>query len=225
MGRLIEMSSTSTRILAIRHGETSWNVDTRFQGQIDIDLNPKGQWQAEQLAHSLAEETELSALYSSDLRRAHATAQAVAQRLRLPVQIDAGLRERHGGVFQGRTLTEMDQHDADLARRWRTREVDFRPEGGESLRDFYERSIAAWARVAARHPGQTVAVVAHGGVLDCLYRAATGLTLEAPRTWKIANASVSRLLFHGEGFALMGWGDTQHLESSVSLDESSDVNA
>ena len=97
-------------------------------------------------------------------------------------------------------------------RRWREREPDFAPGGGETLEGFYARCVGCASALAARHPGQTIALVAHGGVLDCLYRAATRLGLQAARSWSLGNASVNRLLWHGDGFTLVGWNDAAHLE-------------
>jgi probable phosphoglycerate mutase len=99
-------------------------------------------------------------------------------------------------------------------RRWRSREPDFAPGGGESLAIFSARCVGAVLRIAAAHPGGSIAVVSHGGVLDCLYRAATGLALDAPRSWQLANASINRLLFHGEGLVLVGWDDQAHLQAA-----------
>ena len=82
-------------------------------------------------------------------------------------------------------------------------------------------SIDTAHRLATAHPGQTVVMVAHGGVLDCLYRAACGMPIEAPRTWQLGNASINRLLFTGTRLTMVGWGDTQHLEGGA-LEESSD---
>ena len=95
--------------------------------------------------------------------------------------------------------------------RWLRREPDFAAGGGESLNDFSARCLAAAGRLAAAHPGQAIALVAHGGVLDCLYRAATRATLQAPRSWQLGNASINRLLATGEGFSLVGWNDDAHL--------------
>ncbi|MFY9510798.1 MAG: histidine phosphatase family protein, partial [Rubrivivax sp.] len=81
------------------------------------------------------------------------------------------------------------------------------------LQDFYARCVAAATRLANRHPGQGIALVAHGGVLDCLYRAATHMALDAPRTWQLGNASVNRLLHSAEGLSLVGWNDTRHLDT------------
>ncbi|MET0334434.1 MAG: histidine phosphatase family protein [Rhizobacter sp.] len=210
-----------TRVIAIRHGETAWNVDTRIQGQLDIPLNDTGRWQAERLGAALADEG-LEAIYSSDLLRAHETAQAVGRATGLVVHSDVGLRERGFGSFQGHTYAEITERWPEASERWRRREIDFSPgENGESLRVFYDRCIGTAERLAAAHPGQTIALVAHGGVMDCLYRAASRLDLQAARSWTLGNASINRLLYTPEGFTLVGWSDTSHLDSG-SLDESND---
>jgi probable phosphoglycerate mutase len=200
-----------TRLLVLRHGQTDWNVDQRIQGQLDIALNDHGRWQAAQLALALTGE-ELHAVYSSDLQRAAETAAPLARAGGLVVQTDNALRERAFGDFEGVSFREIEQRWPDAAQRWRRREPDFAPGGGETLRQFYERSVRAATRLAARHPGQTVALVAHGGVLDCLYRAAGRLELDAPRTWILGNASINRLLYSDEGLALVGWNDSRHLD-------------
>lgn len=210
-----------TRVLAIRHGETAWNVDTRIQGQLDIPLNDTGHWQAGRLAAAVADEG-LHAIYASDLQRAHQTAQAISKATGLPVTLDRGLRERGFGSFEGHTYQEIETRWPEESMRWRKREVDFSPGGvGESLRVFYDRCVNSAARLAAAHPGQTIAIVAHGGVMDCLYRAASRVDLQAPRSWQLGNASINRLLFTPEGFSLVGWSDTSHLDQG-SLDESND---
>ncbi len=210
-----------TRVIAVRHGETAWNVETRIQGQIDIPLNDTGRWQAAQLAAAVAHEP-LAAVYASDLERAHATARALAQSRGLSVVADAELRERAFGSFEGQTFAEIEAQWPDDAQRWRRRDAEYGPpDGGERLADFYQRCVAAAARLAAAHPGQTIALVTHGGVLDCWYRAATRLALHAPRTWQIGNASINRLLYTPTGFTLVGWSDTLHLERD-GLDEASD---
>jgi len=94
----------ATRILAIRHGETAWNVDTRIQGHLDIPLNETGLQQARWLAQALAAGDELHAIYASDLSRAHVTAQTLANAAGLAVTAHQGLRERAFGDFQGRTF-------------------------------------------------------------------------------------------------------------------------
>ncbi len=204
----------ATRILAIRHGETAWNVDTRLQGHLDIPLNEVGLRQAEHLAHALAERDAIDAIYASDLSRAHATASAIAQAVGQSVTAHTGLRERHFGAFQGRTFAEIEVELPDHAWHWRKRTPDWVPlGGGESLLMLRERIVGTVNELAARHPGQQIVLVAHGGVLDILYRAATRLELQAPRTWPLTNTAVNRLLWTPEGLSLVGWGDTSHLDA------------
>ena len=205
------MTQDATRIIAIRHGETDWNLATRIQGQLDVGLNRNGRWQAERVAEALADE-HFDAVYSSDLARAHDTALGLARNAGLEVRSDRGLRERGFGAFEGLTYAEIEQRFPDAARCWRQREADFGPAGGETLRAFCDRAVGSVAALAARHRGQHIAVVAHGGVLDALYRAATRLPLEAPRTWDIANASINRLLASDDGLVVVGWDDTCHLD-------------
>ncbi len=212
-----------TRILAIRHGETAWNVDTRIQGQLDIPLNPTGRWQAHRLALAVADES-IDAVYASDLLRALETAQAVSAGCGCAIVTDIGLRERGFGEFEGLTFNEIEQRWPEQSERWRRRDPHFGPRGGEVLLDFYARCVETVTRLAGAHPGQTIAVVAHGGVMDCLYRAATRADLQAPRSWQLGNASINRLLYTPQGFTLVGWSDTCHLED-VSLDESTDGEA
>jgi 2,3-bisphosphoglycerate-dependent phosphoglycerate mutase len=200
-----------TRVIAIRHGETAWNAEQRLQGHTDIGLNERGQEQARRLARALEGE-DFAAVYASDLSRAFATAQAFAEPAGLTVQPDTGLRERAFGLFEGHTYGEIEQRWPDGALRWRQRDPAFAPEGGESLETFQARCVAAVSRLAAAHAGQSIAVVAHGGVLDALYRAATRAGLSAPRTWALGNASVNRLLHTDEGFVLVGWNDSRHLD-------------
>jgi len=207
----------ATRIIAIRHGETAWNVDTRLQGHTDIPLNDTGRWQAQRLADAVAHEG-LTAVYASDLGRAHETAEAVARAAGLPVVNHAGLRERGFGVFEGLTFAEIEHRWPGHALRWRRRDPEFGPEGGETLREFYARCIETASTLAARHRGQAIALVAHGGVMDCLYRAASRVELDTPRTWQLGNASINRLLHTGEGFVLVGWDDSRHLDDDA-LDE------
>ena len=206
-----------TRILAVRHGETAWNRDTRIQGHTDIDLNPHGRWQAQRLAHALADET-IHAIYASDLSRARETAQAVASRHGKPVHTHTGLRERHFGSFEGRTWAELEAHHPAESLAWRKRVPDFAPPGGESLRQLQARVVHTVVELAARHPGEQVLMVAHGGVLDILYRAATRLELQAPRSWELTNTAINRLLWSPEGLTLVGWADTTHLQAAEGND-------
>ena len=205
----------ATRILAIRHGETAWNVDTRIQGHLDIPLNDTGLQQARWLAQALAERDEVHAVYASDLSRAHVTAQTIAQAMGLTVTTHPGLRERAFGDFQGRTFAEIEAEQPEHAQHWRKRTPEWTPPGaGESLIDLRERVLATVQALAAGHPGEQIVLVAHGGVMDVLYRAATRLDLQAPRTWLLPNTAVNRLLWTPQGLSLVGWADTTHLDDA-----------
>ena len=210
---------TSTRILAIRHGETAWNVDTRIQGHLDIPLNDTGRWQAQRLARALAARDAIHAVYSSDLQRAHETAQAIAAATGTPLRTHTGLRERGFGIFEGRTYAEIEQTWPAESEHWRRRTPDWcPPQGGESLLQVRARILQTLQELAAPHVGQQIVLVAHGGVMDQLYRLATGQDLQAPRTWQLGNTAVNRLLWTPEGLSLVGWADTSHLEDDA-LDE------
>ncbi|MBV8604108.1 MAG: histidine phosphatase family protein [Pelomonas sp.] len=209
----------STRLFVIRHGETDWNRAGRIQGFTDIPLNATGLAQAERVGAALAGEP-LAAIYCSDLQRARQTAAAISVRTGTPLIEDAGLRERGFGYFEGHSWDEIAARWPEASQRWRQREPAFAPGDGESLEVFYARCVGALERIARAHAGgdATVAVVAHGGVLDCFYRAATRVALQAPRAWALGNATLNRLLWTGEGFTLVGWNDDQHLQQA-SLDE------
>lgn len=206
-----------TSVLAVRHGETAWNRETRIQGQLDIPLSPLGAAQARRLAQALDGQG-VEVIYASDLARARQTADAVAQQLGLAVQLEPGLRERGFGLFEGLTWAEIETRWPAESERWRRRDPQFAAQGGESLQDFYARAVAAVEALASRHPGQTVLIVAHGGVLDCLYRAAARQSLQAARTWTLGNASINRLLYSQSGLTLVGWNDDNHL-AGLSLDD------
>ncbi len=210
----------ATRIIAIRHGETAWNVDTRLQGHLDIGLNERGRWQASRAALALRGET-FDAIYASDLSRAHDTAQTVANFTGHTVIATTGLRERHFGMLQGQTHAEIEANWPADALRWRERDPQWTTEGGESLVVFSERVVHTLAELAAKHLDQQILLVAHGGVLDMLYRAATGQGLQAPRSWNLGNATINRLLWTPEALTLVGWADSRHLDEAEMLDETS----
>jgi 2,3-bisphosphoglycerate-dependent phosphoglycerate mutase len=214
------VSEHATRLLLVRHGQTAWNASARVQGHVDIPLNALGRWQAERTAERLAEclqgET-LAAIYASDLQRAWATAEPLARALAptggVPLRAEPGLRERRFGQIEGLSFADVEAQHPEWALRWRQREPGFGPPGGERLLDFHERALATATRLAQAHAGQHIALFTHGGVLDCLYRAATGQALDAPRSWVLGNASINRLLHHGQGFVLVGWNDDAHLQA------------
>ncbi len=208
--RAADAAGRVTRLIVVRHGRTAWNADGRIQGHLDIELDALGRRQADALADAL-DGADVQAIYSSDLRRAAQTAEPLARRLRLPATIDAGLRERAFGRYEGLSFAEIDARWPDQAERWRRRDPEFAAPEGETLRAFRARAVAAVLRLAHAHAGEQIVLVTHGGVLDLLYREAARLPVDAPRTWPLANAGINRLLHADQGLMLVGWGDVAHL--------------
>lgn len=211
----------STTILLIRHGETDWNAARRLQGHTDIALNNEGVRQADALARALAL-TPLAAVIASDLLRARQTAQAVADQHRLQVGLDSRLRERCYGGFEGLHYAQIAKVYPEHYAAWQARDVDaLMPPGertAESFRQFFVRSTQAIAHWAEQYPDRTIAIVAHGGVLECACRAARGLPLGSPRDFEIKNASINRFSFSAGKLSLLDWGDVKHL-AAAAIDE------
>jgi probable phosphoglycerate mutase len=207
--------SVATRICMIRHGETEWNVEKRIQGHTDIPLNATGRAQALAMAFNAAHHR-FHAIYSSDLVRAGETAQVLAQREGLEVKWLPQLRERHFGVFQGMTAAEGAARYPEAYAHYAARDPDYDFENGESLRGFAERVTEGIDWLVRHHGGQTIAAVSHSGVLDVVYRRATGRPLQTPRDFAIPNCALNWFHFDGQGWHLETWGDRHHLHEVLS---------
>ena len=198
----------------VRHGETAWNAERRLQGHLDIPLNEIGHVQANATARNLATHR-FSALYTSDLARAQQTAHAIAGRVGLPPVVVEQLRERHYGAFQGLTYEEARARFPDDYTRFVERESQSPiPGGGESLSAFEQRITAALEALAARHQGEQILVVTHGGVLDIAHRRASGKALEAPRDFLIPNAALNWISRTREQWRIVGWAEAHHLDEA-----------
>jgi 2,3-bisphosphoglycerate-dependent phosphoglycerate mutase len=206
---------TACELILVRHGVTAWNRERRFQGQIDTPLSAEGLEQARLAARRLAREP-IVAVYSSNLARAWQTAEPIAESLRLPVVSEPGLRERAYGSFEGLTFDEIKRDLPDAYQRWQSREPEFElPGSGESLRGFHARIEQTLDVLARRHPGETIVLVTHGGVLDSAYRIASGLPLSAARRFDLFNASFNSIRRDEDGFRIRAWGDVAHLADSL----------
>ena len=162
-----------TKIHLVRHGETDWNRELRWQGQSDVPLNARGREQARALGASLTN-VPLAAIYSSDLRRAAETAEIVAEQLQLPLRVDAALREIDVGSWQGLTLTQLRVRVPEAVTRWEeTGERGW--DEGESHDDMLRRVVEAIRSIAVRHSDEEVLVVSHGGPIGALKALAAGL--------------------------------------------------
>ena len=154
-----------SRLLLIRHGETTWNVEQRWQGWLDAPLTPAGEAQAAARARVLAHDSFAPrALYTSDLQRAARTAEIIAAHVESPVIADAGFRERHGGDWQGHTGTEIDERWPGMRAAWRRGEVTA-PPGGEDDADVLARFDAALKGALAHVGIGVLGIVTHHGIL------------------------------------------------------------
>ena len=204
-------TSAVTRVCFVRHGETDWNIERRMQGHIDLPLNAKGEEQAQALGRFFSGQ-QADALYSSDLLRARQTAQPIADALQRPMNVTAALREQHFGRCEGKVLAEIAALNPDDAQALLSRDPDYAtPGGGESRRQHEARILGCIAGLVSVHPGQTLVVVTHGGVLDVIYRRVHGLPADAPRDYPIPNAGLNRVSISGDQWLIECWGETAHL--------------
>lgn len=203
------MSSSCTKVCIIRHGETDWNKEKRIQGQIDIPLNDTGRAQALAMAYNSAH-FRFSAIYSSDLSRAVETAQGLSEREDLPTIQRHQLRERHYGIFQGISKDEAPAQFPDIYPLYAARDIHYDFETGESLIDFSKRVLDIFDWLARHHENQQIAVVSHAGVLDIMYRHATGRPLHTERDFHIPNSALNWLHHDGQGWHLDHWDDHHH---------------
>ncbi len=215
---MVEIPTTRlTRICLVRHGETEWNAERRIQGQIDIGLNETGHRQAVAAGRWL-KRADIVALYSSDLKRAWATAKAIGAEIGLTPTPLPEMRERRYGVFEGLTYDEAKARYPEGYGAFEGRNADYAFENGESLKAMFDRVSGKLKEVAARHVGQNVVVVLHGGVLDVINRFVRNNPLEMPRDFLIPNAGINWISVADGVWHLDTWGETDHLEPGA-LDE------
>src|SRR5258706_2682303 len=204
----------STRLCLVRHGETAWNAEGRVQGQLDIPLNATGPAQARGVGSVLKNES-FAAIYSSDLVRTQQTARPVADLLRKKIILDENLRERHYGAFQGMTYTEASERIPEGYARFKAKDPEYDFGTGESLSRFNERALACIRDLVEKHAGENLLVVTHGGVLEMVYRHATGRGLSTPRDFEIPNAAINRIRIEGSQWRVSAWADIGHLSSAL----------
>lgn len=213
---LQKMDNRATEIWLVRHGQTDWNLQQRFQGQgtQDPPLNDVGVLQAHALAEAL-KSTHFDCLWVSDLRRACMTADILAKDTGWQVFASSALRERDVGVLTGLTHREaLLQQPQALHALTHADEHAPLPGGGESLSVMRRRCVTALSDIAAAHPGQRVLVVTHGGVLHALHRHIRG----GPARGSVANGAVAVVKLQGDDWVLLSWNDTAHLEKCGALE-------
>lgn len=197
---------TLGKVILVRHGETDWNQERRFQGQSDPELNENGEIQAQEAAALLSGEN-IDLVFSSDMIRARATAAVIAGLHHAPVIIDSSLREMNFGDWEGRTFADVKNRYPELLNKWLENSFETRIPGGETAEEVNSRVIKAWANIsAAASERDTVAVVAHGGSLRLLLCHLTGI--DSSRHWDF-------IIGHGEAVVLIKNGGAYSIQLSM----------
>jgi probable phosphoglycerate mutase len=203
----------TTRLILLRHGETLWNLEQRYQGHLDSPLTDAGVLQSGALASRLAGYA-FSALYSSDLGRALQTAEIIAKRTGHTLATDSRLRERHLGIFQGLSKREIRQKYPQEYGLYKSGGPDYAVPNGESATQACARLLDCLNELARRHAGESIVVVAHGGVLSALLIHTLGISSGAPRRFERHNGSWNLFVCRDEKWFLETWGDVSHLQTA-----------
>jgi probable phosphoglycerate mutase len=207
-------TGSKTTLLAIRHGETVWNAEMRYQGHGDSLLTDTGRSQVKALGYRL-KAVPFDELISSDLGRARETASIISDYTGHSVKVDNRLRERNYGVLEGLTVQEIGSRYSQVLAQLDTDDPDYIIPEGESHRQHYQRNIAFIDELLSKKSGTRVAIVAHGGVLDSIFRYVAHLPLDQPRCFITTNASLT-IINHGDFYGafrwvIETWGDVAHL--------------
>ena len=204
------MNEIRTTLVLVRHGECSANVEERFRGRCDFDLNDLGRQQAQQLAGAL-QKLNPTALYSSPLRRAVQSLAPASRLLALEIGIEDGLNNLSFGAWEGRLKSEIAKEQPDLWELWRRSPEELSFPGMESLGEVARRGKEALDKLVRRHPGETVALCTHRTVLKPLVPLCLGMT--PPCFWKFHfdTASISILMHDERGYSLFSLNRIDHL--------------
>ncbi len=187
----------TTRLILIRHGETDWNVEGRYQGQADPPLNPKGIEQARRLAQILKDKG-IDVIYSSPLKRAWQTAQIIAQVIDAPVYPEPRLMEINQGEWEGLHVTEIQARYPEIFQQWEKDPWHTHIPGGETLTQVQKRVYAAVDEILSKHPGQTIALVTHRTPIALLKVRYQGLDPKLVRKIELPNTYWEEIRVGGE---------------------------
>jgi broad specificity phosphatase PhoE len=206
-----------TEILFVRHGQTQANITGHWQGWSDTPLTSVGWAQAEAIARRLARERgQLTALYTSPLRRAFQTAQVIGPALELQPQVLDELKEIHFGELEGMSLQEMESRFPKLYARWKDKtDMAFGWPGGERRDDFFNRAARGCQRILARHPGEKVVIVAHGGTIRACLAHLLPRELGDWWTYSLDNVGLARVEATENNTRLLALNDASHVPAAV----------
>lgn len=201
-----------TKVILIRHGQTVWNLEMKYQGHTDIELTARGLRQASLVAERL-KEYEISAVYSSDLTRATKTAEYIANQYGLPVNISQDFRELCFGEWEGLTYDGIQERWSGTMKELFQHPADIRIPGGETFQELQERATHGLSQVIKQHAGQTVAIVSHGGTIRTLF--CSILNIHLNHLWNIRqdNTAVNIIDYYPETTVVSLVNDTHHLKA------------
>lgn len=198
------------RVILVRHGETYWNAEGRFQGRIDVELNTNGKRQAQCLADAL-KGVDVTAIYSSPLKRSMMTAEAIAETHDLEVMPVGEFNEIDHGLWEGSTIAQVREEDGDRYEEWMQHPEKVAFPSGETLADIRARSVKKLNEILAEHKdGDTVVIAAHDATNKVLIMHA--LDLDDAYFWRIkqGNASINILEYTNGQFTITLLNDTCH---------------
>lgn len=208
-----------SKVTLIRHGETEWNRSGKQQGIKNSNLTQTGIRQAEATADALGLFGPFEAMYSSHLGRATHTAALIGAKIRISFLEKDCLQERNLGILQGLTIEEFKRRYPAAHTGFASRDPDYIIPEGESSRHRYDRGNSCIGELAARHPGQHILVITHGGIIDGVMRKIMGVPLEIPRMYSLFNCSINTISISQDRWRLLSWGEIHHLKGIGSLDD------
>lgn len=197
------------RLILVRHGQTQWTAEQRYQGQSDIPLDDVGLRQADALGRYFAHRR-VDAIYSSDLRRAWQTAEPIARAVGIAIQSDPRLREGAFGIWEGLTYGEIQQRWPQQFAAWRSDPLRSTPHGGETLQQVIDRVASVLADLHHNHHNQTIMLVSHGGTLRALFCYALNLPTHAFWLITLNAASISELHLFNDNVAVLSLLNDTH---------------
>lgn len=201
-------------LLIVRHGETEWNAEGRIQGHTDIGLSERGEEQARSLGQRLADR-QIDVAYSSDLKRTSETAKLALSGRDITLNETPRLREYNKGIFEGMTLSEIQEKFPAEYPKYLEKDLSYAPEGGETTRDVSTRMASIFAEIKANHLDETVLVVSHGGVLRAAMVSLLGMPLEGNWSFVFGNCGLTMVDTYTDNAVLRLFNDTSHINGTV----------
>ena len=198
-------------LMLVRHGETEWNLQRRYQGQSDVPLSALGRRQAELIAERLGGQ-KIDAMYASDLERARETARIIAEESALKVSSEPRLRELKFGVLEGLTFDEAQTQYPDMITAW-LKDFNQPPQGAETIDLVHARILSLLDDLKQKHDEQILLLVGHGGSLSEILRVVLHLSREKRWYLEMENASLSEVLIAEDYVSLKRLNDTGHLDT------------